>query len=427
MSVTLIALIIVVAIIVVGVLVLASGWKVAEPNEALIISGLHNKNDGADGKGFRIVTGRGTIVLPGIQKARRLKLNAHSVQVNEPCVTTQGIDVSVKAVVIYKIGDNVALISNASRRFLGQEDLMDQQVHDVFAGHLRSIVGGMTMEDLIRNRQELANQTRDASSEEVQKLGLIVDSLQIDHIDDPSGYIKNLGMPHVAAVQSDARIAAAKADQVAVAQEQETQAVNAENQRASRVRQAAAQAEIESANAKAAQAGPLAEAAAQQEVVAKQTELAELAAQRKEKELASEVRKPADAAAYARIKEAEAAKQSTVLAAEAAAQQVELEGAAEAKKIGAIGTAEGEAIKARREALANNGQIVIQQLIAENLPTIVEKAASAFSHVDNMTVLNGAEGVNQTVASVIAQAVSMLPNISKLTDSLVDTAENDKN
>ena len=138
-------------------------YKVAEPNEALIISGLraHRGTEGdAAGLGFKIVVGKGTFTLPGLQKVRHLSLDIHEAELDLDCVTTQGIQVGVKAIVIYKIADDFQSIANAARRFLDQEEQMDVKVHNVFAGHLRSIVGTMTIEDLIRNRDTLTRATR---------------------------------------------------------------------------------------------------------------------------------------------------------------------------------------------------------------------------------------------------------------------------
>ena len=91
---------------------------------------------------------------------RRLSLDIHEAELDLECVTTQGIRVGVKAVVIYKIADDFPSIANAARRFLEQEEQMDVKVHNVFAGHLRSIVGTMTVEDMIRNRDVLTDARR---------------------------------------------------------------------------------------------------------------------------------------------------------------------------------------------------------------------------------------------------------------------------
>src|SRR5215210_631351 len=170
----------IVAVIVLAVLVKVM-WKVAEPNEALIISGFGARDDGADpsspGLGFKIVVGKGALVIPGLQTVRRLGLEAHKAELVVDCVTTQGIPVHVRGVVVYKVGDNYAEIANAARRFLEQEAAMDGNVHEVFAGHLRSIVGTLTVEEMIRDREKLAMETRNSSAVEMEKLGLVIDSL----------------------------------------------------------------------------------------------------------------------------------------------------------------------------------------------------------------------------------------------------------
>src|SRR5262249_18943584 len=214
-----------------------------------------------------IITGKGTLVLPGVQTVRRLSLDLRQTELSIDCVTHQGIPLGIRGVVIYKVGDDFASIANAARRFLDQQGQMDQRVHNVFTGHLRAIVGNMTVEEMIRDREKLTSLTRSSSGAEMEKLGLIVDSLQIQEIDDPSGYITNLGKPHAAAVERDARIASAQADQSATQAEQEADANKAEARRASSIKQAGYQAEVDQAKATAQQAGPLAEATARQKVV----------------------------------------------------------------------------------------------------------------------------------------------------------------
>jgi uncharacterized membrane protein YqiK len=128
---------------------------------------------------------------------------------------------------------------------------MDQRVHNVFGGHLRAIVGNMTVEEMIRDREKLTSLTRSSSGSEMEKLGLIVDSLQIQEIDDPSGYITNLGRPHNAAVERDARIAQAQADQAATEAEQAADAKKSEGPGETSIKQAGYQAEVDKAKATA--------------------------------------------------------------------------------------------------------------------------------------------------------------------------------
>ena len=155
---------------------------------------------------------------------------------------------------------------------------MHDLVREVFHGHLRSIIGGLTVEDLIANRNELAQQTREASSDEMQKLGLVVDSLQIQDIVDPTGYIRALGAPREAAVQMQARIAQAQSDREATEREQEAEALKAAAARDTAIKRAQFQAEMDKAAAMSAQSGPLADAEARKNVVVQETQVAELEA-----------------------------------------------------------------------------------------------------------------------------------------------------
>lgn len=329
-------------------------WRVAEPNEALVISGSKHRTEGLEeGMGFRIVTGRGTLVLPGVQAVRKLSLDLNETELHVDCVTHQGIPLKVRGVVIFKVGDDFVSIANAARRFLDQQKLMSERVHNVFAGHLRSIVGGLTVEDMIRDRDKLTGQTRAACGTEMEKLGLIVDSLQIHEIEDPTGYIQNLAAPHAAAVQRDARIAQAEANRLATEAEQQSYARMAEATRDSEILQAGYQAERDKAGAKARQAGPLADAAARQEVVVQETRVAELEAHRREQQLQADVRKPADAQAYEKRTLAEAERDARISAAEARAKETELAAAAEATRVKAAAGAEAEATKTRGAATAS--------------------------------------------------------------------------
>ncbi|AUY50697.1 flotillin family protein [Streptomyces sp. CB01881] len=428
------------AVLLLGITLFKLMWRVAEPNEALIISGSRHKTEGVgDGLGFRIVTGRGTFVTPGLQGVRRLSLDLNEAELDVECVTTQGIPVRVKGVVIFKIGDDDVSIANAARRFLDQQKLISQRVHNVFAGHLRSIVGGLTVEDMIRDRERLTGETRAASGLEMEKLGLIIDTLQIQEIIDPTGYIKNLAIPHAAAVQRDARIAQAVADRMATEAEQEAAARKAEATRDSAIQQSAYQAERDTANASAQQAGPLAEAASRQEVVVQETKVAELEARRKEQQLQIDVRKPADAKAYETRTRAEADRDARISAAQAQARETELKAAAEASQVRvaaeaeadatklrglasaeatlatgqaeaaaaeargladataarAIGLAKAEGIKARAQALTENPDSVVAQELAEKWPDIVLAASESFANVEHMVLLNGADGVGE--------------------------------
>ena len=431
-------------------------WKVPAADQALIVTGLGASGASSAGRTFKIVTGGGAMVIPALQRAQYLSLQADKALLEVEGVDSQKIPVGVRGVALFKVGDDAQSITNATTRFLHDQDIeggrVSSQMHDmvkeVFHGHLRSIIGGLTVEDLIANRNELAQQTRDASADEMQKLGLTIDSLQIQEIVDPTGYIRALGEPRAAEVQKQARIAQAQADREATEREQEAAALKAAAQRETAIKLAQFQAEQDRATATSAQDGPLADAEARKQVVVTETAVADLEAQREEKRLETTVRKPADAEAYrrrveaegqreARIALAEASKRETELSAEANARKVELTAAADAKRVEltaaasakqlrevglaeaqateargaaegsavrARGLAEAEAIAKRSEALERQSDAVIGQQIAEQLPEIVRAAAEAFSKVDNLTILNGAQGIGEIMNQVIGQA-----------------------
>jgi len=155
-------------------------------------------------------------------------------------VSNQSIPLTVKGVVAYKVGDDLASIANAARRFLDQDaTVMQSTIHELFAGHLRAIVGGMSVEDMLHNREELTANIRASLAEDLQKLGLRVDSLQIQEIDDESGYIQNLAKPQAAAIESKARIAAAQRDKEATEAEQVANAEKAAAVREASIKQCA--------------------------------------------------------------------------------------------------------------------------------------------------------------------------------------------
>jgi uncharacterized membrane protein YqiK len=250
-----------------------------------------------------------------------------------------------------------------------------------------------------------------------------------------------------------------------VSSEQIALAQMAESSRDTNIKKAGYQAEVDTATQLAAQQGPLSEARAHQAVVTEQTHVAELQAQQKEQQLQVDVRRPADAEAYrqttlaaagrdVRIHQAEAEAQEVRLRAEAVAAQTKVQaeaqaaalkmqasaqadatrltGQAEADAIKARGLAEADAIRARMEAeasgierraaaLSQNQEAVIAQQIAEKLPEIVAAAAAPFEHIDQFTVLNGAQGVTSALAEIIQQAgaltglarQSLLPAITR--------------
>jgi flotillin len=342
------------------------GYRVPDPDEAMLISG----GRGREGAPFKVITGRGAFVTPFLRHTNFLTLAMQEAEVEEQCVTQQGIALQVKAVIAFKVGNDEESITNAGTRFLSDQRQMPTLTGRIFAGHLRSIIGSMTVEDIIRERQKLAEQVLDGSKEEMAKLGLVVDSLQIQSIDDQgSGYIENMAAPHNAKIREAAVIAQAEADERAAEKQQASKRKQAEYQRETEVTEAGYRAETEKAQSEAAQAGPLARAKTEQAVVDEETRLQQRKAELKQEELQVEVVKPAEA---------------------------------EAESIKVRAKAEGEATELQAKAASSNDRVALDRMLIEQLPKIVEQASAGLARA-NISVLNGSDGLAELVGGLLTQ------------------------
>jgi regulator of protease activity HflC (stomatin/prohibitin superfamily) len=291
-------------------------WYVPAPDEALLISG--SKNHPQDTE-FRIVTGRGSFVWPIRQKARVLSLALRDTEIAVECITSQGVRINVRAVAVFRVGDDHASIASAARRFLSEQDRVEEIAARMFAGHLRSAVGGLTAEQVITDRDRVTREFWQRSRAELGQLGIVVDALEIQQIEDTSGYIGDLAAPHAAAVASQARIAQADGDLEAAEREREVAELKATYERDLELKRAGYLAETEKVKAEAAQAGPLTEARVAQEVAEQQMLVARRQADLTALRLETEVRQAADAEAYKRRALAEADRDQAKLAADAEA------------------------------------------------------------------------------------------------------------
>jgi flotillin len=352
------------------------GYRVPAPDEAMLISG----GRGAGGAPFRVVTGHGAFVMPVFRKVRYLTLSMQEAEVAEQCVTHQGIALNVRAVIAFKVGNDPESIINAGQRFLSDQDQMSMLTGRIFAGHLRSIIGSMTVEEIVTERQKLATEVLDGSKSEMVSIGLSVDSLQIQSIDDMgAGYIAAMAAPNNAAIQRQAKIAQAQADQAAVEAQQASARQQAEFARQTAVVQAQYKAQIDKAQAEAAQAGPLAQAEAQRAVITAQAELAKQQADLRQKQLVSEVIRPAEA---------------------------------EAEKVVILAKADAERTRIAAEAAASNDRVALDQLLINQLPQIVKEAASGLQGA-NVSVLNGADGLGEIAAGLVSQGLTILDSVRK--------------
>jgi flotillin len=350
------------------------GYKVPAPDAAMLISGARGRGDAP----FRVVTGHGAFVMPFFRKVRFLTLAMCEAEVAEKCVTQQGITLNVRAVIAFKVGNDDQSIVAAAQRFLSDQNQMSVLTGRIFSGHLRSIIGSMTVEQIIQERQKLATEILDGSKEEMAKIGLTVDALQIQSIDDGNlGYILAMSAPHNAAIQQQAQIAQAKADQASAEAAQESQRNQAEFARQTAIVQAQYKAEVDRAQAEAAQAGPLAQAQAQREVLEMRTELAERAAELRQQELVAEVVKPAEA---------------------------------EAERVRILAVAEAEKMKIQAEAAASHNRVALDRMLIDQLPEIVKQAAQGLAGA-NLTVLNGASGLSEVATGLVGQGLAIFESL----------------
>jgi uncharacterized membrane protein YqiK len=353
------------------------GYRVPSPDQAMLISGGRRHRETAP---FRVVTGHGAFALPLFRKVGFLTLSMCEAEVAETCVTRQGIALNVRAVIAFKVGNDQESVVNAAQRFLSDQDQMSTLTGRIFAGHLRSIIGSMTVEEIVTERQKLATEVLDGSKAEMAKIGLIVDSLQIQSIDDmKAGYIEAMAAPHNAAIQRQAQIAQAQAQQMAAEAQQESLRKQAEYARQTAIVQAQYKAEVDRAQAEAAQSGPLAQAQAQREVIAAQTELAERQAELRQQQLVAEVVKPAQA---------------------------------DAERVRILAQAEAERIRIQAEAAASNNRVALDRMLIDQLPMIVKEAAGGLAGA-NVNVLNGADGLSEIAAGLVSQGLVILDLVKK--------------
>jgi flotillin len=428
------------------VLYILSRIKVAGPNEAFIVTGRKGRAfataDGGtvtDLSGQKVVMGASVFVMPVVQRLQVMSLSSRRIHVEiQGAVSKQGIRANLQGVAIVKVGGTEDAIRASAQRFLGQQDEIEEFTREVLAGALRSIVGRLTIEEIIRDRAAFASAVAEEAEHSMTNQGLVLDTFQLQDIVTEGTYLQDLGRPEAARVLRDAAIAEAHARQEAEQERLLAEEKIAEANRNLALKQADIQAQIDAAQAKSAAAGPLAEAERQQVILAEQQKVAERNAELKERQLDTEVRKPADAERYrveqdaqarknAAIANAEAQRQATIAAAQASAEQsrltgegersrraalaeaVEREGTADAAAILAKGNAEASAMQSRADAFGAYGEAAVLDLLLRVLPELVGAAAAPVSAIDKLTVIStdGASSLTKSVASTVAQGLQL--------------------
>lgn len=459
-----------VVLLVLLVLLVTSRYKVAGPNQAFIVTGrkgkaVVNPETGeltTDLSGQKVVLGGGTFVIPFVQKLGVMDLSSRRISVQiRGAVSGQGIKLNLDGVAIVKVGGNADQIRLAAQRFLSQQVDIEPFTQEVLAGALRSIVGGLTVEQIIRDRAAFAQRVADESESSLTGQGLILDAFQIQDVTDDGSYLADLGRPEAARIQQEAAIAEAASRQAAEQARIRAEEEIAVSQRALALKQAEIQAETDAARANAEASGPLAQADRDQAILAEQEKVAVRRAALTERDLETQVRKPADAERYrveqeaeakrtAEIAAAEGRKASTIAAAEAAAEEARLtgeaeksrraalaeaeaiegarrgeaekarrtaeadatraEGEAQAAATLAVGQAEAEAMDKRAEAFARYNEAAVLQMLIEVLPQIAKEVAAPISAIDHLTVIStdGAGALPKQVTDNVTQTLQML-------------------
>lgn len=441
-------IVLVVFILLMMLIVFISKYQTAKPDEALIISGsyLGSKNVHADERGnkIKIVRGGGAFVLPVFQRSNRISLLSSKLDVSTPEVyTEQGVPVMCDGTSIIKIGSSVEEIATAAEQFLGKtREELENEAREVLEGHLRSILGSMTVEEIYQNRDKFSQSVQEVASVDLAKMGLIIVSFTIKEVRDKNGYLDSLGKPRIAQVKRDADIAEAEAwkETRIKKAEAEKESQQAELQRQTEIAEASKEKELklatykeaqDIAKAKADQAYNLETAKAQQEVIAqemevkvierqKQIELEEKEIVRREKQYDSEVKKKADADRYAKeqealaqkareVAEAEAERFRVESLAEAEANQTRLTGQAEAESILARGAAEAEAKQKIADAFKEYGEAAVLSMVMEMLPQLMKEAAQPLSNIDKISVVDtGGGGENAGANRITNYATNLL-------------------
>ncbi|MEU3046403.1 SPFH domain-containing protein [Streptomyces sp. NPDC006984] len=437
MSPVLIAVVGVVVLLVLLALVVVTRYKVAGPSEAFIVTGRRGKTSTdpqtgrvfTDNSGQKVVVGGGVFVVPFVQQRFSLDLSSRHIPVAvRGAVTLRGVKAHLEGVAIVKVGGTEDSIRAAAQRFLMQQNGIVGFTQEVLSGALRSIVGRMSVEDIIRDRAAFAGQVAEEAEASLSGQGLVLDAFQIQDITTEGSYLEDLGRPEAARARQEADIAEAVARRASEQARLKAEEEIAIAERTFALKQAEIKAETDEAAARAAAAGPLAEADRRQEILSQQEKVAVRQAALTDRELDTKIRKPADAARYQAEQEAEARRVAQVKEAEADAQRsrltgegekdhraaladaVRIEGEAHAAAIAARGSAEAEAMRKKADAFAQYGDAAVLQMLVEVLPQVVAKAAEPLTAVDKMTVIStdGAGKLPRAVADNVAQGLELL-------------------
>src|SRR5713226_4251337 len=394
-------------------------FRKAGPHEALVVYGF---------RGTRIVKGQGTVIFPMVENYQKLSLELMSFDVapQQDLYTKQGVAVTVEAVAQIKIKSDPESIQTAAEQFLtktAQE--REGLIRLVMEGHLRGIIGQLTVEELVKQPEMVGDRMRSTCADDMSKMGLEVISFTIKEVRDKNEYITNMGRPDVARIKRDAEVATAEADrdiaikraemsrasavakaqadQERVAAETASLAKQAEAQRDLDIKKAAYVEATKKAQAQADKAYEIETNIQQQQVITEsvrvqqvereaQVKVQEAEIARRERELIATVLKSADVERQRIETLAEAERQRLIKEAEGRASSIRAQGEAEAEIIFKKGEAEAKAMNVKAEAYQEYNQAAVFDKLITGLPEVVRALSEPLSKVDKITIVSTGNG-----------------------------------
>jgi len=401
------------------------------------------------------VKGHGTVIFPMIEACRQLSLELMSFDVApvQDLYTKQGVAVTVEAVAQIKVKSDPVSIQTASEQFLTKSpDQREGLIRLVMEGHLRGIIGQLTVEQIVKEPEMVADRMRSTCADDMSKMGLEVISFTIKEVRDKNDYIVNMGRPDVARIKRDADVAAAEADRdTAIKRAEATRAsaiakAQADQERVlaetlSMAKQAEAQRDLEIKKAQYVEIVKRQQAQAdkayeiqtnimQQQVAVEavkaqqiereqQIKVQEAEIVRREKELIATVLKPAEVERQRIETLANAEKQRLTAEAEGLAAATKVRGEAEADIIFRKGDAEARAMNVKAEAFQEYNQAAVVDKLLTGLPDIVAALAAPLSKVDKITIVStgngdaaGAHKITGDITKIAAQVPALFEALS---------------
>ncbi len=420
-------------------------YRKAGPHEALVVYGF---------RGTRIVKGRGTVIFPMVENCRWLSLELMSFDVapKQDLYTGQGVAVTVEAVAQIKVKSDPESIQTAAEQFLTKTPQeREGLIRLVMEGHLRGIIGQLTVEEIVKQPEMVAERMRSTCADDMNKMGLEVISFTIKEVKDKNDYIANMGRPDVVRIKRDADVAAAEterdtaikqaeaqraaavaraqADQERVQAETLSQANQAEAQRDLEIKKANYLEMVKKQQAQADKAYDIQTNVMQQQLVAEEVKVRqvgkehEIAVQdaeikRRERELIATVLKQAEMERQRIETLAEAEKRRTEIEAEGRAAAIRAQGEAEAEIIFKKGEAEAKAMNVKAVAYQEWNQAAVVDKLLTGLPEIVQALASPLANVDKITIVSTGDGHSAGMHKITGDITQIAAQIPALFETL---------